>query len=204
MINRRLLLSIVGAGLLAVSVPSHGQAITGMGIGARVGFVFDYDHPQLEEEKIEPKDLSMYGAHVTLLAISKLSVELSGEYSYRDYQRGIPEVTRIPCPECTADQALNVDFKVRDYAAFITGRYKLIQGNLGIHLGGGLNFHRFTYSMDLSATDALTLITIPEIPEKGWHSGFHVLAGVSLLAFRFSRFGGGFVGFAGASLPSLW
>lgn len=175
--------------MLAVSVPSNGQAITGMGIGARVGFVFDYDHPQLEEQDIEPKDLSMYGAHVTLLAISKLSVELSGEYSYRDYKQEIGY-------DIGPDRFIAIiDLKVRDYAAFITGRYKLIQGNLGVHLGGGLNFHRFTYSMELPLDQPeeyfWDVIGVPEIPEKGWHSGFHVLAGVSLglPALPFRAFG---------------
>jgi|GEM_PF-3055383 len=175
MINRQVLLLIVPIVFFVTLPPSECRAVTGLGIGARVGFIFDYDHPQLKKEKIEPKDLSMFGGQLTLLSISKLSVELSGEYTYRDYRREIVSPFDGGIEATTAI----VTFKVRDYAAYATARYKLIEGNLGIHLGGGINAHRFTYGMNLPykipwLDDAV------EIPGNGWHTGFHTLVGVSL------------------------
>ena len=168
---RRLAVLVLGVTLLIIVNPADCNAVTGLGIGARLGFVSDYEHPLLAEQGIEPKDLSMYGAHITLLSIAKLSVELAGEYSYRDYQR------EINLDLIDMSPAL-VDFKVRDYAGYATARYKLITGQLGVHLGGGLNVHRFTYSKELPYAIS-QFGDVLEIPDNDWYSGFHVLAGVS-------------------------
>ncbi len=168
---RRLAILVLGITLLITVNPANCDAVTGLGIGARLGFVSDYEHPLLSEQNIEPEDLSMYGAHITLLSIAKLSVEVAGEYSFRDYRREIDT-------DCLSCLPVPVDFEVRDYAGYATARYKLVTGQLGVHLGGGLNIHRMTYSMELPYAipgfgDVL------EIPDNDWYSGFHVLAGVS-------------------------
>jgi hypothetical protein len=168
---RRLASMVLGVTLLITVNPANCNAVTGLGIGARLGFVSDYEHPLLDEQGIEPEDLSMYGAHITLLSIAKLSVELAGEYSARDFQR------EINLDLIGMSPAL-VDFKVRDYAGYATARYKLITGQLGVHLGGGLNIHRMTYSKELPYAIP-GFGNVVEIPVNDWYSGFHVLAGVS-------------------------
>jgi len=170
--------------VLSCALCSESMAITGQGIGARVGFVFDYKNPKLhdayKQASIEPKDLSMIGGHVTVLSISKLSAEAAVEYAHRDYTHEI--IGTAP------GGVVDVDFKVRDFAVYLTGRYKLIDGPFGIHLGGGLNFHRFTYGMNLSPILHWVNDEV-QLPRDGWFSGFHALAGVSLgfpaLPFRF-------------------
>jgi hypothetical protein len=171
----RLLLFVALVLAVMTLAPGEAQAITGQGIGVRAGWVFDYDQPILDDEGISPSDLSMYGAHITVLSISKLSVEASLEYASKDYLKEIIGTA----PGGIDATVVDVGFKVRDYAVFLTGRYKLIQGNFGVHLGGGLNFHRMTYSMDLP--DILSWVSDEvQLPDNGWHSGMHGLAGVSL------------------------
>lgn len=177
---RQFLVLVAGFALLIIINPSQGEAVTGLGFGARIGFVADYDHPLLGEQNLEPKDLTMYGAHITMLSIAKLSVELAGEYSYRDYQR------KINLDLIGMSPAV-VDFQVRNYAGYATARYKLITGQFGVHLGGGLNIHRMTYSKELPYAIP-GFGSVVEIPDNKWYSGFHVLAGASfglpVLPFR--------------------
>jgi len=172
---KRSLLCAVSILVVVTFVHIDSWALTGQGVGVRVGWVFDYDQPILDEKGIEPSDLSMYGAHITVLSISKLSVEASFEYAYQDYIEEITSSIPVDVDFLVAD----VEFNVRDYGVYLTGRYKLIQGNFGIHLGGGLNFHRMTYSMDVSGLLPWVSDEI-ELPDNGWHSGLHGLAGVSL------------------------
>jgi len=178
MFKRSLLLA--ASILIAVTfVHVDSWALTGQGVGVRVGWVFDYDQPVLDEAGIGPSDLSMYGAHITLLSISRLSIEAAFEYASQDYLKAL-----------TSDlsEIVDVEFEVRDYAVYLTGRYKLIQGNMGVHLGGGLNFHRMTYSLDGSVFGPFAGNFNAQLPDNGWHSGLHGLAGVSfglpMLPFR--------------------
>ena len=174
--------------VLALAPCSESAAITGQGIGARAGFMFEYDNPKLDEAyehtNLEPKDLSMFGGHLTVLSISKVSAEVALEYASRDYRREIFG----DAPGGVDATVVDVNFKVRDFAVYLTGRYKLIDGSFGIHLGGGVNFHRFTYGMDLSPILQWVNDDV-QLPKGGWFSGFHALAGVSLglpaLPFRF-------------------
>ncbi len=155
--------------VLIVGVPSSVHAIGGMGIGIRGGLVASYDHPELESQGIEPADLSMFGGHITVISISKISIEAAGEYSFRDYNREVD----IPIVG-----SRDVGFTVKDYAGYVTGRLKLISGIWGVHFGAGLNAHRFVYKKDVPAG---VPEEVPELllPADDWHTGFHVLAGVS-------------------------
>jgi hypothetical protein len=156
--------------MLIVGLPSLGHAIGGIGIGIRGGLVVSYDHPVLDDQGIKPEDLSMFGGHVTIISISKISVEASGEYSYRDYDRTI---------DIDVVGERTFGFTVKDYAGYATGRLKLISGTWGVHFGAGLNVHRYVYKMDLPFDLGEGMTSTIELPEDDWHTGFHVLAGVS-------------------------
>jgi hypothetical protein len=169
--TRRIALVVLGCIFGVAAFPAASEAIVGMGLGARVGIVPDFAHPTLSDLGIEPQDLSMYGAHATLLSVAQLSIELAAEVAYRDYQREIDLSAIGQAPAL-------VEFGFRDYAGYATARYKLINGQFGVHLGGGLNIHRFTYSQQLPY-DIPGFGNVLEIPDDEWHSGFHVLAGAS-------------------------
>ncbi len=154
-------------------LPSTAPAIGGMGIGIRAGLVASYDHPVLEDDGIEPDDLTMFGGHVTVFSIYKISVEASGEYASRDYDRFF-EAPGNGTPFSSGD----VNLTVKDYAGYLTGRLKLISGIWGAHLGAGLNVHRLVYKMDVP--DDLNWVNNEVLlPEDDWHTGFHVLVGAS-------------------------
>ena len=167
----RNVLPVIWCIFLVVAFPAVSDALTGLGIGARVGTVADFEHPTLNDLGIEPEDLSMYGAHLTMLSIARLSVEVAAEHAFCDYQREINL-------DLIGQSPALVKFTFHDYAGYATARYKLISGELGVHLGGGLNIHRFTYSQELPYAIP-QFDEVLEIPEDEWYTGFHVLAGVS-------------------------
>ncbi len=160
---------------LCLALMPRPAAALGMGFGARAGIVFDYDNPKLDSQGIAPKDLSMLGGQITLFGLGQLSVEGSIEYAAKSYTREIvsPDVGGIDATTVAAD------FSVRDYGGFLTGRFKIVQGIFGVHLGGGLSIHRFTYKVDLPH-EVSWFDDVVEVPDNKWHSGIHGLVGVSL------------------------
>ena len=180
---------LLGAVLFILLVPGKGWSIAGQGVGVRVGYVFNYHDPSLRHAwggtNLVPRNLSMVGGHIVIPAISKVSMEAAVEHVSRDYERKII----LGDPGDPGALVWDVPFTVADDALYLTGRYKLIARKVGLHVGGGLNFQHYTYDAGIGPILMDYLMGRLKLPKDEWHSGFHILAGVSFgipsVQFRF-------------------
>ena len=164
MLRKKMVLwgSLIATGIIgSTSV----QAVAGMGIGVRGGWVNGYKNPavagQLAPTQASlPKQMQMFGLHVKLGTMPVLDLEGSLEYAWKEKQFTYLSNT--------------YNFRLSDISANATAEYVLPFPVLKPHVGAGLGLHRVAYSVKSPQTP----YPVP-VPGDETKVGYHALVGVT-------------------------
>ena len=155
---------LIFAAAMCIGLPaSTVWAISGLGIGVKLGQVTDYDNPQVKIADLKFDDFRLYGAHARLKRGS-VAFELGLE-RFKDKE----QITLF---------GESVEAKASDWITHATLKlyfpFPLVQP----FVGGGVARHRFTYdySGPLGQYEDVTI----SVPRDQAFFGYHIVAGAEL------------------------
>lgn len=147
--------------------PLHeAKAVTGVGIGAKLGQVTDYEDPELNIEGASFEDFPYWGAFVKfgqLGSMTAFDLELGVDWWSDDQNFDL------------LDQTAKVE--VNDLSGHITGKVYLPIPVIRPFLGGGIAAHRISY--DFTSDVGNDEVDI-NIPGDDTFFGYHAVAGAKL------------------------
>jgi hypothetical protein len=157
---------LVATLLLAVFVAGFGnsaQAITGIGFGAKLGQVTNYDNPKLKLADAKFSDFKAYGVFAK---VGSRSVDI--EFGF-DWSKDKQEKTLF---------GEKVEVEAKDFSMHATTKFVFLFPVLRPFIGGGIAAHKFsyTYSGQLGEFDEVTV----SIPSDKTFLGFHLVVGAKL------------------------
>lgn len=149
--------------IIVIGVNSHAFALTGFGIGGKLGQVTDYDNPGLKLGDAKFSDFTAYGLFVKV-GTKVIDVEFGTDWS-KDTQE------RVIFGETVQVEAKNVDYHG-------TVKYVFPFPVLRPFIGGGIGAHKFSYEYSgaLGEFDEVTV----KIPSDDTFFGFHGVIGAKL------------------------
>ncbi len=163
--NKRFLTPVVMVFLAAMVIGfgDSAQAITGLGFGAKLGEVTEYDNPKLKLADAKFSDFKAYGVFVKF---GSKSVDV--EFGF-DWSKDKQEKTLF---------GEKVEVEAKDFSTHATAKFVFQFPVLRPFIGGGLAAHRFsyTYSGQLGEFDDVTV----SIPADETFLGFHIVVGAKL------------------------
>lgn len=149
--------------IIMIGVGSHAYALTGLGIGAKLGQVTKYDNPSLKLSDAKFSDFTAYGVFAKF-GTKSVDVEFGADWS-KDKQ------ARMIFGE-------NVQVEAKNFAYHATVKYVFPFPVLRPFIGGGIAAHKATYeySGPLGEFDEVTI----KIPSDDTFFGFHGVVGAKL------------------------
>lgn len=148
---------------------SSSHALTGLGIGVRVGTIQNYDNPGLDafSSFLSLDKMPVLGVHLKIGTLPLVDFELSAEYAWKKKNILVP----------MGIYNLKGDFTVSDFSLNATGKYHLSVPVFKPYVGAGAGFHRLIYKLDIEG-----MVEPIILPENESRLGLHAVAGVALKA----------------------
>jgi len=189
--------TIILSALLALIFCHQAFAVTGLGLGARVGLIQNYDNPVTKKmfPEFSLKQMPMLGVHLKIGTLPIIDLEVSAEYSWRKKKDILYKYNPEGLPNFTPFKA---DFTIRDLSLNATGKYNFSFPGIKPYIGAGVGIHRILYEISV---DTISVI----LPENENKIGFHGVAGLSLKlpVFPFEFFAEGRYTFINTKQPKF-
>lgn len=158
-------LSILMLLVAAMTIGSHNcaSAITGIGFGAKLGQVTNYDNPNVKLSDLKFSDFPAYGVFAKIGSKS-VDLEFGIDWS-KDKQ------SKVLFGE-------EVEAEAKDVAFHTTAKFVFQFPVIRPFIGGGIAAHKFSYSYsgELGEFEDVTI----EIPSDETYFGYHLVVGAKL------------------------
>ena len=157
--NLKLLLIV----MLVIVFHNNADAVTGLGFGAKLGQVTNYDNPNVKLSDLKFSDFAAYGVFGKI-GNRAIDLEFGIDWS-KDNQ------TKVLFGEEVEAEAKNVSFHT-------TAKFVFQFPVLRPFIGGGIAAHKFSYSYsgELGEFEDVTI----EIPSDETYFGYHLVVGAKL------------------------
>ncbi len=158
-----LTLKLLLTAVLVISCHNRAEAITGLGFGAKLGQVTNYDNPNVKLSDLKFSDFAAYGVFGKI-GNKSIDLEFGIDWS-KDNQ------TKVLFGEEVEAEAKNVAFHT-------TAKFVFQFPVLRPFIGGGIAAHKFSYSYsgELGEFEDVTI----EIPSDETYFGYHLVVGAKL------------------------
>lgn len=184
--------AVILSALLALIFCHQAFAVTGLGLGARVGLIQNYDNPVTKKmfPEFSLKQMPMLGVHLKIGTLPVIDLEVSAEYSWRKKKDILYKYNQVI--------PFKADLTIRDLSLNATGKYHFSFPAIKPYIGAGLGIHRILYEISV---DTISVI----LPENENKIGFHAVAGLSLKlpVFPFEFFAEGRYTFINTKQPKF-
>ncbi len=158
-----LTLELLLMAVLVISSHNRAEAITGIGFGAKLGQVTNYDNPNVKLSDLKFSDFAAYGVFGKI-GNKSIDLEFGIDWS-KDSQ------TKVLFGEEVEAEAKNVSFHT-------TAKFVFQFPVLRPFIGGGIAAHKFSYSYsgELGEFEDIKI----EIPSDETYFGYHLVVGAKL------------------------